>query len=193
LVVSTSLRPAPPTRSLSKELSWILPRTIRLNRGGQSIRQVASTAFSAGAKQLLIISTAQGNPSFLEAYSLSEGVGKLKPSCRGAIGGYRLVRDSTLSERPRRPTAVVLHESVDEPLREYVQFFFSSLGMPIEPCRSEGSITSSEKTWISVEQTGPRTLVFTLQVGIFHPTTNAKDHCVVPGMKIRWLEGIDSD
>jgi len=193
LVVATSLRPAPPTRTLSKELSWILPRTIRLNRGGQSIREVASAAFSAGAKQLLILSTARGNPSILEAYALSEGVGKLEPSYRGAIEGYTLLRDSTLSGRPRKPSAVLLHDSVDEILRDQVQLFFSSLEMLVESYRSDSSYVSPGRTWISVEQTDPQTLAFTLQEGLFRPKADAEDHRVVPGMKLRWLKEIDSD
>lgn len=55
VVITTCRRPFPRMRTLSKDLSRLLPNSRRLNRGKQSLREIAEKALLQGCNRLIVL------------------------------------------------------------------------------------------------------------------------------------------
>ena len=76
LIVTTSRRPSPRTRSLVKDLVGVIPGAVRLTRGHMSMEELAREALIRGLNRVVVIGERRGNPSIIRVYAVkSEGLG----------------------------------------------------------------------------------------------------------------------
>ncbi len=68
ILITTSRRPSPRTRSLVKDLAALFPGSYRLTRGHMTLEELALEARSIGADRVLIVGERRGNPSILRFY-----------------------------------------------------------------------------------------------------------------------------
>jgi U3 small nucleolar ribonucleoprotein protein IMP4 len=71
LLITTSRRPTRRTRTLIKELSRVIPGSIKMNRGKMSFDDLKELMIKKGITRLLLIDTRKGNPSRLNFMVLS--------------------------------------------------------------------------------------------------------------------------
>ncbi|MEM4782798.1 MAG: hypothetical protein QXG29_00470 [Sulfolobales archaeon] len=98
LLITTSREPSRRTRSFVKDLSTVLPNSIRVTRGKATHAELASKASSLGAHGVLIILEKKGNPS---AIMFAEPAGsELKKVFLLKLGGVSLLREIPGSQFP---------------------------------------------------------------------------------------------
>lgn len=71
MLITTSRRPSPRTRSFARALERVLPSKY-LNRGKMSLREVFLKGKELGFSPLMVISERDGNPSRLEFFTSNE-------------------------------------------------------------------------------------------------------------------------
>ena len=101
IVITTSRRPSPRTRSFVKDLSSILPSSPRISRGHKSLVDLAIEAAKLGAKYILLVTEKSGNPRGLIIYGVEE-MGHHAVSKRLAIlliKGVKLSRENPESSK----------------------------------------------------------------------------------------------
>lgn len=72
MLITTSRRPSRRTRTLAKELSRVVPGSIKINRGKMSLNDIKMFMIKKGFSKLLIIETRKGNPSILQFLTFSD-------------------------------------------------------------------------------------------------------------------------
>lgn len=92
ILITTSRRPSPRTRSLCNDLAWLLPDSFRINRGNASSDELLVLASVKGAKTLIVIDSKMGNPSAISLYSIGEEAGR-SASIRFRVSQVRLQRE----------------------------------------------------------------------------------------------------
>ncbi len=97
LIITTSRRPSPRTRSLVKDLVDVIPGAVRLTRGHMSMEELAIEAKIRGAHRILVIASRQGNPSLLRFYGISGG--SVENTSSLLIKGVTLARETGRGER----------------------------------------------------------------------------------------------
>ena len=68
ILITTTRRPSPRTRSLVKDLVSVIPGAIRFTRGHYNIEELSFEATAVGAARVIIVGTMRGNPSILRFY-----------------------------------------------------------------------------------------------------------------------------
>ena len=78
VLITTSRRPPPRTRSLVKDLIDVIPRSVRLTRGHMSMEELWVKARALGLERVMVVSSKHGNPSLIRIYSVDEsGLGNI--------------------------------------------------------------------------------------------------------------------
>ncbi len=72
IIITTSRAPSPRTRSLTRDLLAVLPRSERVTRGHLTMEELAAIARSKGARRVVILGERRGNPSIIRIYQPSE-------------------------------------------------------------------------------------------------------------------------
>jgi len=62
ILITTSRRTNQRTRRLAKELSWVIPFSIKINRGHMSLDDLRRLMYVKGFSKLIIITSRRGNP-----------------------------------------------------------------------------------------------------------------------------------
>jgi len=62
ILITTSRRTNQRTRRLAKELSWVIPFSVKINRGRMSLDDLKEFMFKEGFSRLIIITSKRGNP-----------------------------------------------------------------------------------------------------------------------------------
>ena len=70
ILVTTSRRPPPRTRSLVKDIVDVIPRSVRLTRGHMSMEELWVKARTLGLERVMVVSSRRGNPSLIRIYSV---------------------------------------------------------------------------------------------------------------------------
>ena len=190
LSISTSLRPSPPTRTLVRELSQILPNTKRVTRGGKSFRNLCNSVYATGCNRLLLISSSKGNPSSIELYEIKPDVYEQVPSCCAMIEGYTLVRDSVFPKTRRiaKISKIILSKSVDSEHEQLIRAFFSFLNLEISYTSIDEYHDVTNQPLIHVEQNEPTLVTFTLTTSLMLNEREISKP-VLPKLKIRGVSG----
>ncbi|MCE4599574.1 MAG: hypothetical protein F7C81_05195 [Desulfurococcales archaeon] len=68
IIITTSRRPSPRTRSLVKDLVRVIPSATRITRGHLTMEELARDAILLGANRVAIIGERRGNPSIIRFY-----------------------------------------------------------------------------------------------------------------------------
>lgn len=121
VLVTTTRRPSPRTRSLVRDLVSVIPGAIRLTRGHMNTEELAFEAASRGVERVLIIGTRRGNPSIARFYRPAppklEHIGTL------IIRGVTLGREARTTFSPPRgfqDYQVLVRADDAEPLTSHV-------------------------------------------------------------------------
>ncbi|MCE4624468.1 MAG: hypothetical protein F7C35_01205 [Desulfurococcales archaeon] len=72
IIVTTTRRPTPRTRSLVKDLVSVIPGAVRFTRGHYSMPELAIEARALGAERVLIVASRRGNPSLVRFYKVGD-------------------------------------------------------------------------------------------------------------------------
>ncbi len=99
IIVTTSRRPSPRTRSLVKDLVNVIPGAIRLTRGHLTYKELSIEAATMGADRVLIIGEKRGNPSIIRIYTPQPGRG-LENIVTLIVKGAKLAREAGIRGPP---------------------------------------------------------------------------------------------
>lgn len=72
IIITTSHRPSPRTRTFIKDLSSVLPGSHRINRGHKTLIELALEAKRRGSKYVAIVTEREGNPGAINLYEVTE-------------------------------------------------------------------------------------------------------------------------
>ncbi|MCE4621119.1 MAG: hypothetical protein F7B95_01600 [Desulfurococcales archaeon] len=124
IIITTSRRPSPRTRSLVKDLVAIIPGAIRITRGHLTMEELSLLAVTRGADRILVIGERRGNPSIMRFY-------------RVEAGGYKnivtiIIRGLALSRELRRPLpeanpSALYIEFTDDSLADFAEALMQGL------------------------------------------------------------------
>ena len=68
ILLTTSRKPPSRGRNFLKELDYILPKSVKINRGHLNVGQIFETALKNKCTRVLILSSHHGNPSLISGY-----------------------------------------------------------------------------------------------------------------------------
>lgn len=107
ILITTSHKPSPRLRSFVKDLSAILPRSVKVNRGKKTMEEICLEAYSRGLKYVAVASERRGNPGRIDIYELGEG-GRATPRKLATLvlKGVRLSREDPEAIRLYNPASV---------------------------------------------------------------------------------------
>jgi U3 small nucleolar ribonucleoprotein protein IMP4 len=106
IIVTTSRRPSPRSRSFVKDLVSVLPGGVRLTRGHSSYADLAREALRVGADRVVIIGEWKGNPGVVRVYEPTRDL-ELKHIVAMVVLGVKLARESGAS-KPVNPRFLVV-------------------------------------------------------------------------------------
>jgi len=118
IIVTTSHRPSPRTRTFVKELSSVLPFSVKLNRGKKTLTDLLIDALTINANRLIVVHEKKGNPSALKVYVIEDK--KLKEYTTFKLVGVALWRELTNVSRVYNPESIAV-EFLEEELAELVE------------------------------------------------------------------------
>ncbi|RLF16795.1 MAG: hypothetical protein DRJ66_02515 [Thermoprotei archaeon] len=107
IIITTCRRPSRRLRSFVKDLVRVLPGSIRITRGKQSLEDLASLALSLDANLVIIVDALKGNPGrlrFVKVYRYSYELVPFKV----IISGVKLIREIPLSDIPTEVRSEVI-------------------------------------------------------------------------------------
>lgn len=112
-LITTSHRPSPRVRSFVKELSQVLPWSVKVNRGKKTIEELALEAYYAGLKYLLIVESRLGNPGriILGEVDVAWEKAKIRVIARLLIKSVKLGRENPEAIRIYSPSTVSVEYS----------------------------------------------------------------------------------
>lgn len=93
IIITTSRRPSPRTRSLVKDLVGVIPGAVRLTRGHLAYQELSIEAATMGADRVVILGEKRGNPSIMRIYELRPPEG-LVNIVTLIIRGVKLAREA---------------------------------------------------------------------------------------------------
>jgi len=94
IVITTSRRPSPRTRSLVKDLVRVIPGATRITRGHLTMQELARDAILMGADRVVIVGERRGNPSILRFYRPARSPLRLDNIVTLLIKGVTLAREA---------------------------------------------------------------------------------------------------
>jgi U3 small nucleolar ribonucleoprotein protein IMP4 len=78
ILLTTSRRPTKAIRTFCKDLSHIIPRTIRINRGKLSLKEVAEKALESNAEKIIMVDRWKAGPGKIQFFKIERV--NLKPT-----------------------------------------------------------------------------------------------------------------
>ena len=111
ILLTTSRKPSPRTRSFVKELSMTLPCVHRVNRGKKTLLELGLEALRKNIRYIIVVGERKGNPSLLRIYSVGYSIEYrrvLKHIASIVLSGVRLSRESPSSTRVFNPETIFL-------------------------------------------------------------------------------------
>ncbi|RLG81526.1 MAG: hypothetical protein DRO13_00935 [Thermoprotei archaeon] len=108
ILITTSHKPSPRTRTFIKELAATLPYAVKTNRGKKTLDDLGLKAYRVGAKYIAVVGERRGNPSIMRIYKLdlSEKWPKTKEIVVFKIKGIKLLRENPLGARVYNPESI---------------------------------------------------------------------------------------
>ncbi len=130
IIITTSRAPSPRTRSLTRDLLVVLPRSERVTRGHLTMEELAAIARSKGARRVVILGERRGNPSIIRVYQPSEPPGRpeLVNIVTLLLRGVTLARERRALTRYRPDMLVIESDRESEDVADaMVQGFLARL------------------------------------------------------------------
>ncbi len=111
ILITTSHRPSYRTRSFIKDLSSVLPGSVKSHRGKKTLPQLAFEAKAVGAKYIIVVGEKKGNPSLLRIYEVSSTSARsveefIKHYASIILSGVKLSREIPDSSRAYNPQTI---------------------------------------------------------------------------------------
>ncbi|MEM3551327.1 MAG: hypothetical protein QXN87_06920 [Candidatus Bathyarchaeia archaeon] len=78
ILLTTSRRPTKAIRTFCKDLSCIIPGTIRINRGKLSLKEVAEKAIESNVEKIILVDRWKAGPGKIQLFKIERG--DLKPT-----------------------------------------------------------------------------------------------------------------
>lgn len=114
ILITTSHRPSPRLRSFVKDLSAVLPYSVKVNRGKKTMEELCLEASARGLRYIAVVSERRGNPGKIDIYELGEGeAGRVVPKKIATLilKGVRLSREDPEAIRLYNPSSVTVNYS----------------------------------------------------------------------------------
>jgi len=110
LLVTTSHRPSPRTRSFIKDLVNTLPYAVKVNRGKKTLSDIGLEARKYNANYVFIVCEKKGNPSLIKVYRVNKYVPYplLSETAILKIAGVKLSRENPESSRAYNPETLYI-------------------------------------------------------------------------------------
>jgi rRNA maturation protein Rpf1 len=125
IVLTTSRKPTPSTRTFCKFLERTFPGIIRINRGKSSISDLTAMIIEIKAKKLLIVDRWKGGPSKIDSYEVKKGnLLPFPPSIY--IVGLRIV-----NERQRRISQIIIDRRSVQEVMEIAKTLSETFEVPL--------------------------------------------------------------
>ncbi|OYT39812.1 MAG: hypothetical protein B6U89_03450 [Desulfurococcales archaeon ex4484_58] len=108
LLITTSHKPSPRTRSFVKDLANTLPSSLRVTRGKKTLVEIGLEAYRFKTRYVFIVNEKRGNPSSIRVYG-ADYLGKmprLKHTHTIILGGVKLTRENPESTRAYNPETI---------------------------------------------------------------------------------------
>jgi U3 small nucleolar ribonucleoprotein protein IMP4 len=121
VIVTTSRRPSPRSRSFAKDLVSVLPGGVRLTRGHSSYVDLAREALKVGADRVVVIGEWRGNPGVMRVYEPTGDLG-LRHIVAMVVLGVKLSRESGAS-KPVNPKFLVVEADGSAIAEEFSEAF----------------------------------------------------------------------
>lgn len=119
IIITTSRRPRPRSRSLVKDLVSVIPGSIRLTRGHSSYEDLAREAIRLNADRIVVIGERKGNPGIIRVYEPTREL-KLVNIVTFIVLGVKLAREAR-SSKPQEPKALLVETDGSEVADEFAE------------------------------------------------------------------------
>ena len=134
ILITTSRRPSPRTRSLVKDLAALFPGSYRVTRGHMTLGELALEARSIGVERVLIIGERRGNPSILRFYEPRGS--NLVNIVTLIVKGVKLSREAG-TRPPRGAHGIAIMYDDSEEAMEVAEALMRGLKARLKPSRSD--------------------------------------------------------
>lgn len=139
--LTTSHKPSKRTRTFVNELSSIIPRARRDNRGKKSLEQLFMLARELGTGRVLIIAESHGNPGKISGY-LRDSNGSFDWSFDWIIRKVELRFETKISKTPLKFTKLCFKFSDTHPdIQNSIMTFFAPVVQPVQPSEETLELT----------------------------------------------------
>ncbi|HDI86130.1 MAG TPA: hypothetical protein ENF83_01820 [Candidatus Korarchaeota archaeon] len=130
ILITTSRDPSQRTRTFIRDLSHVIPRAVRVNRGKKSLDDLRVEALRHGLSRVLVVTERKGNPGGLRFYEAS--VATIRPAAAHVVLEGVTLRRELYGKKPERvprvlDLAVAYQESEEH--SEYASALASGLGV----------------------------------------------------------------
>ena len=128
LLITTSRRTSNRVRTFVRDLQSVIPDSIRFNRGGMSLAELASRIGQSGTSGAMVISTYKGNPGTIQVLD-SQGVAQYELIVESAL----LRRETHTKSRIRikELSAIFVSEGVGENTIALVEYLASLINTQV--------------------------------------------------------------
>jgi len=141
VIVTTSRRPSPRSRSLVKDLVSVIPRAVRLVRGHNSYADLAREAIRINADRVVVIGERKGNPGIIRVYEPLRSL-ELKNIVTFIVAGVKLAREAKAG-RPENPQTLVVEADGSEIAEEFAEAMIRAFHAKLKPPgRTEDYVTA---------------------------------------------------
>jgi len=111
ILITTSRKPSPRLRSFVKDLTSVIPNTLKLNRGKKTLEDLLYDAIELNADRLIIVGEKKGNPGSIKVYLVNRDEEKLRELAYYSIKGVKLSRENPYATRIYNPTVLMVDSS----------------------------------------------------------------------------------
>lgn len=161
VVITTSRRPSPRTRSFIKDLVSVVPGSVRVTRGHMSMEELAREAVIRGADRVVVVGERRGNPGIIRVYRVEPGL-RLRNTVSFIVRGVTLSREAGNGQPGLRRALLVESdgsEIADEVAEAFIIGFGARVGGPrgsiVASIRGAGDEALVEFSWRG-RSVGPR-------------------------------------
>jgi len=129
ILITTSHRPSRRTRTLIRDLSHVIPGSVRVNRGKKSLEDLRQEAIKYGLDRVLVVGERKGNPGLLRFYKAA--IASITPTNAQVILSGVTLRRELFGKKPERVPHVrelaVAHQPTEN-LRMFAEALAEGLG-----------------------------------------------------------------
>lgn len=170
ILITTSRRPTRRVRVFCKDLTRVIPGSVKVNRGKKSVYEVLAEASQLGLPYVLIVETWKGNPGDMLFYR-ADLLGFKEPIAIFRVKGVKLQREIKKDKRTKKVNKITVIPCRERPeLTEFLSRVFGGSSKDGDAdvivelkVKNEENIMSFK---IGEEEVGPRVRFKVLRLGL---------------------------